>query len=73
MQESAQSERSGQIHVFEPGETVHLGWTEFVSHPGYFRISFDEDGDDDFVDPAGCSNSTRIPRFSLTSYLIGRF
>jgi hypothetical protein len=40
------------IHVFEPGETINLEWNEFVFHPGYFRISFDEDGDDDFVDPA---------------------
>jgi hypothetical protein len=47
-----QSERGGVIHIFEPGETIHLEWDEFISHPGYFRISFDEDGDDDFVDPA---------------------
>jgi hypothetical protein len=40
------------IHIFEPGETIHLEWNEFVFHPGYFRISFDEDGHDDFVDPA---------------------
>ena len=46
------SERGNVIHVFEPGETIHLQWNEFVSHPGYFRISFDDDGHDDFADPA---------------------
>ena len=47
-----QSERGDIIHVFEAGETIQLEWNEFVAHPGYFRISFDEDGDDSFVDPA---------------------
>ncbi len=51
-----QSERGGVIHIFEPGETIHLEWNEFVFHPGYFRISFDEDGHDDFVDPADYSD-----------------
>lgn len=46
-----QSVRGDNVHTFESGGLVHLEWSEFNSHPGYFRISFDEDGHDDFVDP----------------------
>lgn len=46
------SERGEIVHEFEPGETIQLAWDEFTSHPGYFRISFDADGEDDFVDPS---------------------
>ena len=48
----AGSDRGDVIHVFQSGDTIHLEWNEFVAHPGYFRISFDADGDDSFVDPA---------------------
>ena len=45
-------ERSDNVTVFEPGETIEVRWVEYVQHPGHYRIAFDEDGDDDFVDPA---------------------
>ena len=44
--------RSDNVTVFEPGETIEVRWEEYVQHPGHYRIAFDEDGDDDFVDPA---------------------
>lgn len=47
------SARGTTVHRFEPGEVVHLVWNEYISHPGYFRISFDRAGHDDFVDPVG--------------------
>jgi len=47
----SRSGRGDVIHVFKSGETIHLVWNEFVAHPGYYRISFDSDGDDNFVDP----------------------
>lgn len=31
---------------------VRVRWTETISHPGHYRISFDNDGQDAFVDPA---------------------
>ena len=34
-----------------PGSTVEVRWTEWINHPGHFRISFDADGQNDFVDP----------------------
>ena len=45
-------ERSNNVTVFEPGETIEVRWEEYIQHPGHYRIAFDEDGDDDFVDPA---------------------
>jgi hypothetical protein len=42
----------GEVYAYPPGATVHLEWDEFIDHPGHYRVSFDPDGDDDFVDPA---------------------
>jgi hypothetical protein len=43
---------SGPVYTFEPGATINLQLMEPVPHPSYFRISFDDDGDDNFVEPA---------------------
>jgi len=48
----AEGERSANINYFEPAETIYVEWNEYTDHPSHYRISFDEDGDDDFVDPA---------------------
>lgn len=40
------------VYTYAPGETITVSWVEYVAHPGYFRIAFDDDGDDDFVNPA---------------------
>jgi hypothetical protein len=45
------STRGTEIYQFKPGDTITLSVDEFVAHPSYFRIAFDDDGDDDFVDP----------------------
>lgn len=45
-------ERTDTISYFEPGETIEVRWREYVDHPGHYRIAFDADGTDDFVDPA---------------------
>ncbi|MDT8397039.1 MAG: hypothetical protein RQ899_00280 [Pseudomonadales bacterium] len=42
---------TGASYTYQPGETITLSVAEYVSHPGYFRIAFDNDGDDDFLDP----------------------
>lgn len=44
--------RSTNVTTFRPGETITVAWRETINHPGHYRISFDADGDDDFVDPA---------------------
>lgn len=46
------STRGDVIYTFEAGSTIRLEWDEFIPHPGYYRIAFDDDGQDDFVDPA---------------------
>ena len=43
--------RGGTVATFAPGETITVEWDETVDHPGHYRISFDDDGQD-FVDPA---------------------
>ncbi|MBA2664973.1 MAG: lytic polysaccharide monooxygenase [Bradymonadaceae bacterium] len=54
--------------VFEPGETITVSWNEFINHPGHYRISFDSDGDDAFVDPPCLSDcNTRTPTIELYS------
>lgn len=42
---------TGAVYTYRPGETITVSLAEYVAHPGYFRIAFDTDGDDDFVDP----------------------
>ncbi len=44
--------RTSNVTYYEPGETIEVRWNEYVDHPGHYRIAFDDDGDDDFVDPA---------------------
>jgi len=45
-------ERGDNVYTYAPGETITVSVNEFIPHPGYFRIAFDDDGDDDFEDPA---------------------
>lgn len=42
---------TGAEYTYRPGETITVSLAEYVPHPGYFRIAFDEDGFDDFVSP----------------------
>jgi hypothetical protein len=42
--------RSETVTTLYAGDTLTVSWEETIPHPGYFRISFDDDGWD-FVDP----------------------
>ncbi len=53
------------VYVYEPGETLTIGWHEFINHPGHYRLSFDDQGSDDFVDPA-----TAVERYSNDTVLL---
>lgn len=44
-------QRGKNVYTYAPGETIEVRVNEFIPHPGYFRIAFDEDGDDDFLNP----------------------
>lgn len=51
-----------QTHTaFQPGATITVEWTETIDHPGHFRVSFDPDGEDDFVDPASFEELNSAP------------
>ena len=47
----ADDQRGDTITTFMPGETITLVWQETIDHPSHYRIAFDADGFDDFVDP----------------------
>ncbi len=47
----AGSVRGENVYEYSPGETISIEVKEFIPHPGYFRIAFDDDGDDAFEDP----------------------
>ncbi|HVU01406.1 MAG TPA: SCE4755 family polysaccharide monooxygenase-like protein [Polyangiaceae bacterium] len=44
--------RGTHIYTFRPGETVDFTIQEYIPHPSYFRVAFDQDGQDGFKDPA---------------------
>jgi len=50
--QASASSRGEAVSTFAPGQVITLTFDEYVHHPGYFRVSFDSDGDDDFVEPA---------------------
>lgn len=41
--------RTENVTVFAPGESITVEWNEYIDHPSYFRIAFDDDGDDGFL------------------------
>ena len=51
----AGSQRGTNVYTYRPGATINISVKETISHPGYFRISFDDSGDDDFTIPSGTS------------------
>ncbi len=46
-------QRTANVAVFEPGETITILARETINHPSHFRVSFDDDGHDDFCYPTG--------------------
>ena len=40
-----------EVYTFAPGATITIAVNEDIPHPSYFRIAFDDDGED-FVEPA---------------------
>src|SRR5262249_32799515 len=33
------------VHTYKPGAPLHLVWDEYIVHPGWFRVSFQQNGD----------------------------
>jgi len=61
----ADDPRGGVVHTFKPGQAITVEWDEYVDHPGHYRISFDAEGQDDFVDPAGFDDVSGGPAVLL--------
>lgn len=57
----AGDKRGATVTTFKSGETITVQWKETVSHTGHFRISFDEDGQDGFVDPKSYTDLKTTP------------
>lgn len=53
---------AGPVYTFEPGAIITIGVTEGIPHDSYFRIAFDNDGQDGFKEPASIApiNPTRV-------------
>jgi hypothetical protein len=47
----------GTPTVVAAGSVLRVRWNETIDHPGHFRISFDDSGDDAFVDPASAMDT----------------
>jgi len=50
---AAGSVRGNKVTTYAPGATITVEWDETIDHPGHYRIAFDDDGDDVFVNPVG--------------------
>jgi len=48
---AAGSTRGANVTHYQPGQTITVEWDETVDHPGHYRLSFDDDGNDSFKDP----------------------
>lgn len=46
------STRGSTVTTFRAGETITITWNETIDHPSHYRIAFDMDGQDDFVNPS---------------------
>jgi uncharacterized membrane protein YgcG len=44
--------RGTNVYTYEPGTTITISLVETIAHPSYYRIAFDDDGDDGFKEPA---------------------
>jgi hypothetical protein len=48
--------RTATVTTFTPGQMVDIKIEEYVNHPGYYAVSFDDDGDNDFPYPRANSD-----------------
>jgi uncharacterized protein (TIGR03382 family) len=59
------------VQTYQAGSVLHLVWDEYVVHPGWFRISFQQNGDTFEVPPAsngpaGSGAASNYPTEDLT-------
>jgi hypothetical protein len=44
--------RGPNVYTYAPGQKITVSVVESIPHPGYFRLAFDDDGDNAFIEPA---------------------
>ena len=54
-----------RITVLQPGATIMVQFGETIGHPGFYRISFDDDGQDAFVAPTSRAMVQTGPPYML--------
>jgi hypothetical protein len=67
---SAGSARAN-VQTLRPGSSLHLVWDEYIVHPGWFRISFQQNGDTFEIPPlsngpTGAGAASNYPTENLT-------
>jgi len=55
------SVRGANVTTFAPGATITVTWKETIDHPGHFRISFDDDGQDFITPPTAVGTTEGMP------------
>jgi hypothetical protein len=45
------SQRGDKYYMAQPGTPIQLVMDEYINHPGWFRIAFDDNGEDALVEP----------------------
>jgi uncharacterized protein (TIGR03382 family) len=53
--------RTDRVTVLPPGATITVRWDEGINHPGHFRIAFDDEGTDGFIDPVSRDDFDNSP------------
>jgi hypothetical protein len=54
------------VQTLRPGSSLHLVWDEYIVHPGWFRISFQQNGDTFEIPPVGAGGAGSYPTENLT-------
>lgn len=59
------------VQTYRPGAQIHLVWDEYVVHPGWFRVAFQQNGDSFEIPPAsngpnGSGAAANYPTEDLT-------
>lgn len=59
-----------KVYWVKSGATIKVIWDEYINHPAHYRISFDDDGDDDFKDPTydGPDNTIELSGFMANEF-----
>jgi len=55
------SMRGTNITTLAPGATIMVMWKETIDHPGHYRISFDDDGQDFIIPLSEATNTEGMP------------